>query len=39
MPLTIDKGFRDFLGKLTPGGAESDGVKSPSSHYPMLTGN
>jgi hypothetical protein len=28
MPRTIDEGFRDLLRKLTPGGAESDGVKS-----------
>jgi len=28
LPRTIDEGFRDFLKKLTPGGAESDGVKS-----------
>ena len=28
MPRTIDEGFRDFLKKLTPGKAESDGVKS-----------
>lgn len=28
MPRTIDEGFRDFLKKLTPGGAESEGAKS-----------
>ncbi len=28
MPRTIDEGFRDLLKKLTPGGSESDGVKS-----------
>ena len=28
MPRTVDEGFRDFLKKLTPGGAESDGVKA-----------
>jgi hypothetical protein len=28
MPCTIDGGFRDFIEKLTPDGAESDGVRS-----------
>ena len=28
MPRTIDEGFRDFLSKLTPSGAESEAVKS-----------
>ena len=31
MPRTIDEGFRDFVKKLTPGGAESEGVKSHRS--------